>query len=103
MDSKGQVNATGGPPHLLVESEVVGVRAYTYLGYAFVWILAASRPAKPWIPYGRGSENHTFARTRFFIVLAHILSPFWIRKRTQILLWLTLAALVTTKAIKICD
>ena len=49
----------------------------------FLWISETARTLKPWIPYGRGSKNHTFARTRFFTVSASILESFWNRKRTQ--------------------
>ena len=38
---------------------------------------------KPWIPYGRGSKNHTFARIRFFTVSAPILESFCSPKRTK--------------------
>ena len=38
---------------------------------------------KPWIPYGRGSKNHTSARIRFFTVSAPIWEPFCSPKRTK--------------------
>ena len=71
--------------------------------HVFLWISETARTLKPWIPYGKGNKNHTFVRTRFFTVLATIWGPFQSRKRTQILFWVTLEGLVTTKAIKICD
>ena len=50
--------------------------------HVFLQIFGASRAPKPWIPYWSGSKNHTFARIRFFTVLASIWGSFRSRKRT---------------------
>ena len=49
----------------------------------FLWISGVSWKVKPWIPYERGSQNHTFARIRFFAVLAPIWGPFCSPKRIK--------------------
>ena len=38
---------------------------------------------KPWIPYGKGSKNHAFARIRFFTVSASIREAFCSPKRAK--------------------
>ena len=49
----------------------------------FLWISRVSWKLKPWIPYGKGSKNHTFARIQFFIVSAPIRERFCSPENTK--------------------